>query len=105
MSFFLSNVFEIIIAELLMDFFCQIFKYILCVYCKILIDLSKAFDCVSHGLLITKPKAYGLADDVCRFISSYLSGRFQRMSFKCKSTWEPLLKGIPQWISALPHYI
>ncbi len=39
----------------------------------ILIDLSKAFYCVPHGLLIT----YGLTDDACRFMSSYLSGRCQ----------------------------
>ncbi len=45
--------------------------------CTILIDLSKAFDCVSLGLLITKLKAYGLTGDACRFMSSYLSGRFQ----------------------------
>ncbi len=55
----------------------------------ILIDLSKAFDCVPHGLLITKLKAYGLTDDACRFMSSYLSGWFQRvhLSNEKKSYW------------------
>ncbi len=101
-----SKGFEIIIAEQLMDFFSLIFNDILCAYHKkygrehvllkvidlwknaldstnfagtILIDLSKAFDCVPHGLLITTRKAYGLTDDTCRFMSSYLSGS---ISFK-----------------------
>ncbi len=80
-----------------MDFFGQIFNDMLCAYRKkygcehvllkvidlwkhaldsnkfagtILIDLPKAFDCVPHGLLITKLKTYGLTDDACRFMSS-----------------------------------
>ncbi len=119
-----SKVFEVIIAEQLMDFFSNIFNDMLCAYRKkygcehvllkvidswknaldsnkfagtILIDLSKAFDCVPHGLLITKLKAYGLTDDACKFMSSYISGRFQRVRLSNeKSSWEPLLKGIPQ---------
>ncbi len=59
----------------------------------ILIDVSKAFACVPHGLLITKLKAYGLTDDAC----SYLNGKFQRIHLSYeKNSWEPLLKGIPQ---------
>ncbi len=49
-----------------------------------------------HELLITKLNANGLTDDVCRFMSSYLSGRFQRVCLSNeKSSWEPLSKGIP----------
>ena len=60
-------------------------------------DLSKAFDCMPHGLLIAKMKAYGLNDDACTFMCSYLSGRFQRVKISDeRSTWTPLLKGVPQ---------
>ncbi len=38
----------------------------------LLIVLSKAFDCIPHGLLIAKMKAYGLSDEACTFMSSYI---------------------------------
>ncbi len=40
------------------------------VVCILLFDLSKAFDCIPHGLLIAKMKAYGLSDEACNFMSS-----------------------------------
>ncbi len=46
----------------------------------ILIDLSKAFHCVSHGRLIAKMKAYGISNNACEFMCSYLSDRFQRVN-------------------------
>ncbi len=58
----------------------------------LLIDLSKAFDCIPHGLLIAKMKAYGLSDEACTFMSSYICDRYQRM--KVSNT--KLTKGIPQ---------
>ena len=42
------------------------------------IDLSKAFDCMSHGLLITKLSAYGFSMDACKMIKSYLVARLQQ---------------------------
>ena len=41
----------------------------------ILMDLSKAFDCLPHDLLIEKLRALGLAPDAVGLLSSYLSDR------------------------------
>ena len=43
-----------------------------------LTDLSKAFDCINHELLIAKLHAYGLDHGSLSFIHSYLSHRKQR---------------------------
>ena len=45
----------------------------------ILMDLSKAFDCIPHGLLLTKLKCYGLSDQACLLLKSYISDRKQRV--------------------------
>ena len=41
----------------------------------ILMDLSKAFDCLPHDLIIEKLKPYGLTELSCQLMHSYLSGR------------------------------
>ena len=52
-----------------------------------LTDLSKAFDCIDHGLLIAKLNAYRFDNSSFTFIYSYLSKRKQRTkinsSFSC----------------------
>jgi hypothetical protein len=45
----------------------------------LLLDLSKAFDCISHNLLLQMLPRYGLDDPSTRLISSFLSGRKQRV--------------------------
>ena len=45
----------------------------------VLIDFSKAFDCLPHGQLIAKLKAYGLFPSAYRLLVSYLYGRRQRV--------------------------
>ena len=43
----------------------------------VLLDLSAAFDLVDPQLLVKKLKVYGLDDDMCTWISSYLQNRYQ----------------------------
>ena len=63
----------------------------------ILMDLSKAFDCLSHYLLIEKLRAYGLAPDAVGLFSSYLSDRVQQIRLGSHtSAWENIIKGVPQ---------
>ena len=42
-------------------------------------DLSKAFDCLSHELLIAKLEAYGFDEKSLKLIYNYLSNRKQRV--------------------------
>ena len=55
----------------------------------ILTDLSKAFDCVSHDLLIAKLNSYGLDQNALNVIHNYLSGRSQKT--KVGSSFSDLL--------------
>ena len=60
-------------------------------------DLSKAFDTLPHGLMIAKLHAYGISKSVCKFISSYLSSRQQRVKLgSYRSEWHFLKRGVPQ---------
>ena len=43
----------------------------------ILMDLSKAFDCLPHDLLPLKLKDYGLSENAIKLIKSYLTNRKQ----------------------------
>ena len=63
----------------------------------ILTDLSKAFDCLSHDLLIAKLAAYGFDKSALKFIYDYLKGRMQRTKVNGSySSWRELLSGVPQ---------
>ena len=42
---------------------------------SILMDLSKAYDCLSHDLLLAKLQAYGLSKESIRSFSCYLTNR------------------------------
>ena len=63
----------------------------------ILMDLSKAYDCLPHDLIIAKLEAYGLDTNSLRFIFDYLSSRKQRTKIgSAYSNWSKVLRGIPQ---------
>ena len=63
----------------------------------LLTDLSKAFDCIDHELLIAKLYAYGFDNDALKFIYSYYKGRKQRTKINSSySSFAEILFGIPQ---------
>ena len=60
-------------------------------------DLSKAFSCLPHDLIIEKLKAYGVSDSSCRLMASYLLCLCARL-FIC-ALWSPAGKGMTSWLS------
>ena len=63
----------------------------------LLTDLSKAFDCLRHDLLIAKLAAYGFDQPPPCFIFSYLSGRTQRTKVNnAYSSYTDIKYGVPQ---------
>ena len=61
------------------------------------IDLSKAFDCLPHSLLIAKLHAYGVDWSACELLADYLSHRLQRVKIgTARSSLAELSKGVPQ---------
>ena len=63
----------------------------------LLTDLSKAFDCLSHELLIAKFNAYGFDYMSTKLIYSYLTSRKQRVRINSNySTWSEIITGVPQ---------
>ena len=62
----------------------------------VLMDLSKAYDCLPHNL-IAKLVAYGVGIGSFKLIYSYLTDRKQRVKVGTSySTWRSLSKGVPQ---------
>ena len=63
----------------------------------ILMDLSKAYDCLPHDLLIAKLEAYGLDVNSLRLMYSYLDSRIQRVKIGShRSTAKEIKIGVPQ---------
>ena len=63
----------------------------------VLMDLSKAFDCLPHDLLVAKLEAYGVSQGSCKLLESYLGQRHQRVKIgDFFSTWSKIIKGVPQ---------
>ena len=59
-------------------------------------DLSKAFDCIPHDLIIAKLIAYGLNENLVKYVYSYLQNRTQcvRINNVC-SEFKQVLSGVP----------
>ena len=63
----------------------------------LLTDLSKAFDCIDHKLLIAKLYSYGISLSSIKLLSSYLSNRTQRIKINdCFSLRNETEYGVPQ---------
>ena len=63
----------------------------------LLTDLSKAFDCLNHDLLIAKLHAYGFDNNSLSLIHNYLTSRFQRIRINSNySSWSQILTGVLQ---------
>ena len=63
----------------------------------IFMDLSKAFDCIPHDLLIAQLEAYGLSLSALAYIYSYLKGRKQSVRINSiTSTYLDTISGVPQ---------
>jgi hypothetical protein len=69
----------------------------------ILCDLKKAFDCVDHGILLSKLNFYGIRGKFLSLIKTYLEGRYQKVKSIVKNRhnvtsteWREVSSGVPQ---------
>ena len=120
----ISRVFEKILFEQISNYFQNIFSKYLCgsrkgystqysllnllqnwkscldkggVIGAVLMDLSKAYDCLPHDLLIEKLEAYGFNLQSLTLILKYLSNRKQRVKINSMfSEWISVIIGVPQ---------
>jgi len=61
------------------------------------IDFSRAFDKARHDVILSTAKSFHLSNFLLKWISSYLSNRFQRVRWQDRlSEWSPIRSGVPQ---------
>ena len=64
----------------------------------LLTDLSKAFDCLPHDLIVAELHAYGFSTESLKLINSSLTERKQRVKINDQFTsWLDIIVGVPQW--------
>ena len=67
-------------------------------------DLSKAFDCVDHNILLSKLERYGIHETALQWINSYLSDREHFVSWnQTHSSLLNLNRGVPQGSLSGPY--
>ena len=67
------------------------------VIAAVLMDLSKAYDCIPHDLLIAKPHAYGISMQSLQLLYSYLTNRKERVKINNSfSHCFEIMVGVPQ---------
>ena len=66
-------------------------------------DLTKAFDCVNHTILLSKLHYYGIRGKCHHWFKSYIENRKQRvctsphvLEQEKSSSWETVVNGVPQ---------
>ena len=65
--------------------------------CAIFLDLAKAFDSVSHKILLDKLFYYGFRGNIYNLLKSYLEGRYQFVKLNdCFSSLIDIVFGVPQ---------
>ena len=63
----------------------------------VLMDLSKAYDCIPHDLLLAKVEPYGFGLEILNLMNSYLKNRLQRTTLNgAYSNWQQVKSGVPQ---------
>ncbi|GAB0205958.1 mitochondrial enolase superfamily member 1 [Grus japonensis] len=69
------------------------------------LDFSKAFDTVSHNILVSKLRKCGLDEWSVRWVENWLNGRAQRVVISgTESTWSyPCAPGVSAWSGLIQH--
>ena len=72
----------------------------------VLMDLSKAFDCLPHNILLDKSSAYVVSSQSVSLLKSYLSNRKHQIKINSVlNDWADIQKGVPQGSILGPYYL